>query len=85
MKLLNFRNVCIILKLILEDNYVRHKLYFFLRKARGWSLLTPLAFGITINLTAFFDVLFFKGFVANKLKSSSLSTKCVSFYSNWID
>lgn len=44
-----------------------------------------LAFGITMSLTAFFDVLLFRGFVASKLNSSSLSTKCTNFSSKLID
>lgn len=48
-------------------------------------MLVVLAFGITMSLTAFFDVLLFRGFVASKLNSSSLSTKWTNFSSKLID
>ena len=39
-----------------------------------------LSFGITISLTAFFEVLFFRGLVAKRENNSSLSIKFVRFY-----
>lgn len=44
-----------------------------------------LLLGITINLTAFLAILFFNGFVANKLNNSSLSTKWTNFSRSWTD
>lgn len=59
-------------------------IYFFFLKVSDY-LLFPFALGMTINRTAFFDVLLFSGLVASRLKSSSLSTKLTSFYKIWID
>lgn len=79
-----FRSACTIPTLLLSNNYIYKIKYFFFLNVRDYLLLVE-TFGITISLTAFFDVLFFKGFVASKLNNSSLSTKFTNFSSSWID
>lgn len=79
-----FRSACTIPTLLLSSNYIYYIVYFFFLNVSDYLLL-PETFGITISLTAFFDVLFFNGFVASKLNNSSLSTKFTNFSSSWID
>lgn len=59
--------------------------YCFFLYTRLSVFLVYFSFGTTINLTAFFEVLLWRGLLANTWNNSSLLTKWVSFYRILID